>query len=310
MRNSIGRAVVKLAAAAVTVAGVVGTGWAQAPTTPSATLKATYTVEERQKIETISRNLTKTELELTKAGDAAAALTKAQDPGNLGIIKVTTNSAAWDVQMLTKYGGKLVFNEGGAPTGTSTCSGTIDPWNSENCIGGTWIPDVGPGTLHSLTYIHSSGVGAGDTVKLEVAIGVADSGAYLSSSAVKTSYYALGAPSGFAGFSPSAVTTSLAASAETNPATGAAGSKTPISFAENIGTTGSSWTLPTTPTWITGNVMGSLASKKTFTVPNINEQAYFYVNVGLNRTNTATLFGGNKGGDYEETFTFNLVANF
>lgn len=114
---SIRTTVVRMAVAAVAVAGVLAAVWAQASpitTAPSADVLATvgkkptdgtmllsYTVESIAKMEVKNENL---------SGDALAsydAKTAGTAGGNAGTIKITTNYPNWDVEMRTNNGGVL-----------------------------------------------------------------------------------------------------------------------------------------------------------------------------------------------------------
>jgi len=309
----------RLAVAALTVAGVFGTVWAQSGAKQDK-LQVKWLVEEKADIKTIQNLVDAAALGLTYKG-SDTILDVGVNPGNLGIVRVATNSSAWDVTMTTKYGGKLVYMEASSPTqggGGSCNNGQGDPWNPGTCLsGGTWQPAMTPGDMHSLTVLNANG--DIDTVKLEIGIGVADSGAYLSTSAT-AKYYALGAPDTYNNFGATNIdATTLTSSGIYDPVTGTqksasgAGAAQPISFAEKIGAKGSGWTIPNTiNSWIKGTSLSNLSTTKLFGQPT-NETAYFFVNVCLVNKTLATdpmRLKGNKGGTYEEEFTFNLVADF
>jgi hypothetical protein len=314
----------KLAVAALAVAGVVGmagTAVAQGPIV--AEMGVSITVERKEKIEPIPNAAFNVEEFMdSKTGSVVAGPITAKVPGNLGLIKVTTNSASWDVEMYTKWGGKLVLE--GAPTadavGPQCASGTHpDPWDASKCLNLDNTPAAppvqgySPGTAKALRY--KSGSTYSD-VGLEIAIGIADSGKNLSPSATLP-YYPLGAPSDYNDFSPIDVSTSVGATNKYVIVPNAAPTENPsidkIKFASEvfIGSYGNMIDPIKTPnSWASGMNTASLASFGALSSLR-GETAYFYINVGLDNNATAPLpFGGNDPGVYSETLYFDLVADF
>jgi len=320
----------KLAAvAALAVAGVVGTVWALPTGDPSETanMTATYTVETLAHITAVpnaglTNDVLLTEDALTSTSAIGSA--RGEGPGTLGILRVQTNASNWDVQMRTRSGGRLV-DESGATTKPGSCS-SWDAWGvvcqstfPDTIIGGEYL------TYASAGSTSASGIIGGttrDTVRLQVAVGLANLGAVLSSGANATSVYALGAPG--APIEPVEV-----AHAALNASQVAAGTVGYISFANLIGgTTGTQYqsdaaALSPSVTTFSGRGWAAIASGG-FAVPNYTNdfssptppanlphknEEYFFINVGIETGTNGTL-GGNKGGNYSETFYFDLVASF
>jgi len=318
---SISKTAVRLAAAALTVAGLTVGAWAQSPWTnltngaPSAEMGVGITVKKIQKISAIPKGITEDELKATYTGTVLATPT-ASVPGNLGIVRVETNSGAWDVQLTTKWGGKLVME--GVPTkGPPACNAGdgYDPWNTSQCI------DAGTGNAYTPDSVTIPGSGAalkysGGDVGLEIAIGVADSGKNLSNSAT-LDYYPLGAPTSYPSYLPVDVTSAVAASGRYTPATGAVNAAAvPISFKVWIDDAKSGYgPIPALAggkgSWLAGvNTATALgATSSGFGAPKVGDAAYFYVNVGLSGAANEP-FIGNGDGAYTETLYFDLVATF
>jgi len=257
--------------------------------------------------------ITETELKATTTA-SVTALPTAAFPGNLGVIKVETNSTLWDVQLTTKWGGKLVKE--GVPTSTNpptfgcpTGSGP-DPWNTTQCLDAS-------GNVVAKEEIMNPAVGAplqytgGTDVSLAIGIGVADSGKNLSTSAT-LDYYALGAPSSYGSFLPVQVTQALIGpSNRYDPATGAPNSSVaPIKFSTVLNGSYGGAAVTAQKSWFDGVNTGALTSGGGFGLSPYDGIAYFYVNIGLNRTATTLGFSGNEDGDYTETLYFDLTAQF
>jgi hypothetical protein len=335
---------VKLAVAALAVAGVVGTVWADLATLQkadgdkaSATATVGFIIDNKAEIECTPKNVTEAEL-ATLDWAKISGTPSATNFGTLGTIKVTTNSTAWDVRMTTKYGGRLVYNDGGPIAGQFDCDGTIDPWTG--ACSGKETPKKSAGTNYPLTY-NSAGAsaskgliagtagtaatpesfpGAGDgvpavpavndQVQLLVTIGVAKLGSDLGAPAAQSgNLYPLGAPGAYSNFLPIEVTgAQLLTSCEkqldgTTPTSGF----DPISFASLVGNGYEDKATPAPLNYagIAGRPWTTIASDG-FGKPT-NGVEYFYVNVGMD---SSMPLGGNKKGKYEETFTFDLYASF
>jgi len=310
----------RLAVAALAVAGFTVGAWAQvAVGAPQTTMGVNFNVKAIQTIEAVPNDVPITEAELreTTTGSVISTPTGVR-PGNLGIIKVTTNSESWDVQLSTKWGGRLV-REGTPTPGTPTCPGTAptpDPWDNDRCIEtgtGNSVPKIettNPGVGTPLKY-KPIGAAPAAEVLLEIGIGIADSGKKLSPSA-SLPYYGFGAPSNYL---PS-VKLGQAEIGATNRyllnGTDNTASATPISFATWLDDANSSYTsaiVATPNSWAEGTDFDNLGTNKFGLSKHDDMVSYFYVNVGLNKT-VADAFAGNQDGDYGETLYFDLVAQF
>jgi len=321
----------KLAAAAAAVAGVVGTVSAQPPAgepNQSANMSVGFEVQTLAQIyATPNARLTNEVLLNTPITETSAiGSVRGEGPGTLGTIRVLTNASNWDVKMRTRSGGRLV-DDSNARIGVGKCA-TWDAWGVV-CTGND--PDTIIGGEY-LTYFSKNGstvsgkIGGAtsadpDTVRLQVAVGLANLGAVLSSGANATSVYALGAPG--AAIPPVEVPhTALDAS---NVAAGAATG--PISLAATIAGNGAYTTaaagLSPPMTQFSGRDWSVIASDG-FNVPNYTNdfssptppavlthknEEYFFINAAIETTTNGPL-GGNKGGTYSETFYFDLVASF
>jgi len=317
----------KLAAvAALVVAGVVGTVWAVIPTVGSAAYDKMSAVFKVERILNITCNGKNPDKNVLLATDVSLQAFAQQDPGTLGTIKVNTNSAGWDVLMTTDNGGRLIYKTGGSP-GPQQCPGGTDPWDNKKCPGG-WQPGpiVGAVTTPLLYSTQSQATQSGriggttstdyDTVQLEVSIGLAFLGSQLSESAPQGNMYAIGAPTNFVlpvivpytSLEPSGTQYGSNAGVSTISIADRA-----ISFASLIAGTSTTGYGTTTPTPnLNGQTWTDIVTNG-FKAPNqplapVDEQ-YFFVNVGLNQTLKPQI-GGNDDGEYTETFTFTLAANF
>jgi len=320
----------KLAAAALAAAGVAGTAGAQPlngidPNGGTVNMSVGYEVQTLAQIFATPNARLTNETLLTIPVNAFSAIgnTRGEGPGTLGTIRVLTNSANWDVKMRTANGGRLID-----ASGATTKQGACNTWDAWGVVCQTWFPDTIIGGEY-LTYFSSgtssaSGIIQGasrDTVRLQVAVGLANLGAVLSSGANATSVYALGAPA--APIPPVEVAhtaldiSNVAAGAATGPISLAA------TIAGNGAYIGAAAALTPTMTQFSGRDWSDIASDG-FNVPNYTNdfssptppavlthknEEYFFVNVAIETTNNGPL-GGNKGGNYTETFYFDLVASF
>jgi len=320
----------RLSAAVLAVAGVFGTVMAAPPViitgldnqadeasgAVSGSLKASFEVENVAILEVESKNATNADLILANIATAPNA-----NPGNLGAIRVKTTSAAWDIQMTTEHGGRLYKPGMDDPNGgfDSSCTGTPN-WLTNACPdAGGWtvtpkkLPGVyllyAPGSTPNATdnafIAGPGGAGNRDTVRLRVAIGLAESVLGEDTSVngpfgTLTTYAAPGA----------GTTTAYQIANADLDATGtittgtASADQGPVSFAHVLGTGGEA-AIAVPPAAATGGV--TLAGTNGFgPVPN---WTYFYFNAGL-READYNIIGGNKAGTYQETFTFKLMTNF
>jgi len=335
---------VKLAVAAVAVAGVAIVAWAGLPGTSTGqtgTMAVGFPVQNIAAIECTAKDPDKETLLETNAESDATG----QNPGTLGTIKVTTNSNGWDIWMTTANGGRLRYNAGGRDS--ATCAAP-DPWDASKCktpgptltVGGvdeflTYIDaargsGTGPGIIHdgvaaSATHIPK------DTVQLQVAIGVAYLGSQLNASANANTIYGLGAPGSYtdAALVPNTALETSGASYGSRPATSPTPlAALPIKFAPLLGAhygsiaalSGTDYEKLAGRGW-DGSAVGTQYVKTDgFAAPahkdlasptnpkHVDEQ-YFFVNVGILPSEKDAI-GGNVNGTYTETFTFDLIANF
>jgi len=341
----IKKAVVKMAAAAAVVVagGAVGTVWAQtspvtATSVSSDNMSCTFTVGGVSELIVIPKNPNEDVLLETNVTAKPAAL----DPGTLGMVKVSTNSTAWDVVMTTHFGGRLVFEEEETDGPLECPPGQDDPFNPGTCLvplqPGAPIPGGVKGTLVYSTNGTTSarGVIKGesgdlDTVQLEVSIGLAKAGEEIApgnaSGAGKV--YAFGGPTqtsvldpvliGFNELSGSAmysIPTGGGAPTETSP--------TGVSFAKALGSsstyTGAAAAYQKQNSSTSGRIWSDVATsgfgapsrKEAKTIDGTSHNVgseYFYINVGFNQGLVPKL-GANKKGTYKETFVFDLMSAF
>jgi len=346
MSISIRKAVVKLSAAAAVVAGgAVGTGWATSPVTGAfvtesadASMKTSVTIENKAVIEVIPNNPTDDALDYSVTDFSKINVNTF---GNLGRIRVKTNSTAWDVVMTSDNGGRLKNSK--YETGENVCQTNVfgEPYNC------TWVSAGGAEylTFASLTnavapdYATTSGVilggaddGSGgavktpDTVLLRLAIGVAKSGKANGGGASATIYPMLDMTGAGTVESPIVLVNADILKTKKVVSGGYVYGTTvheDLSFAEKIGggyaTTGTppsgKFSLGIDGKSPTGRTWAVIGATGGFPAPQGNDVAdeeYFYVNVGIDPTVKATKlgFGGNKEGPYEETFYFELHAKF
>jgi len=328
---------VKLAVAALAVAGVVGVAVADdvcedLGCTAEMSVGFDIAVADTAKIEAINvKTLTKDELwanGLTVTGDNQDKV------GTLGIIRVTTTADKWDVELTTKWGGKLVHVGEETGNGIFSCPPgyTQNPWNTDMCRQ-TGVPDVpkvegkNPGSTKSLVHvdkslstgsakgvINASGASSYDTVQLLVRIGICDLGADLDGSAGANTYYNLGAPSAYSTYLPVEISSSDLQGTRSYDHNGTPATAVPVSFALKFGTAYGSDDLPDR------NLIWSdiVTPAKQFNTPRletpsglIKHQQHFYINVGMNGKTVGVPILEKKetNGQYSETFTFTLTHN-
>jgi len=300
---SISKTVVRLAAAVLVVAGGAGTVWAALPSgtteADKVSMKATYYVNQIAELEATGKNLADEGLKLTAAG--ITAVPTATNFGNLGTIRVRTNSSRWDVNMTTRSGGKMLDETSVACTDVDD----FDVWGNktgthQDCSGGT------------PKYLKYDNGGTPANVVLLAAIGVAKTGFKLGNSAAPTTLYPMADVSG----TPSFIAPLVVALVGTEDNGGTA-----ISFAETFGT--AYGTTGPTGTFVNGiyggaasgpDAWGTIASDgfptpKGNASPDRNEE-FFYVNVGILEATFNALSGNKNKKTFTETFYFELVASF
>jgi len=344
---SISKTVVRLSAAAIVVAGGAGMVWAATvvtgagdPIPAAASAKVSYLIDNKAAIE------------VTPSGLADDALIFDVDDnnlinvntfGNLGRIRVKTNSTAWDVVMKTDNGGRLKnskYEEGKEVCGTNVFGEPYDcHWVSEGgaeylTFGTTSSTAAGGGIAYTTTPGIILGIVDGstptsDTVLLRVAIGVAKSGKANGGGTNATLYPMLNMTGSGTVVPPirlnnsDVLKTKKGATVANN---GVGNIFDALSFAEKIG---AGYSAPNVApsgkfatsisgtasgrVWGPASASGSIAATG-FPAPQGNDVAdeeYFYVNVGIDPTLVNNkLIGGNKEGPYEETFYFELIAKF
>jgi len=183
---SISKTVVKLAVAALVVAGVVGltgTAWAEPPSGPVVAydvMQVKLSNEASGTIECVPKNPTNSQV----VGFNALAF-KELDAGNLGRIRVSASATRWDISMKTKNGGKLGASQKGDPIlKLNISTGKLDTLGYEETDatefilytttdqGKTLKNEVGE---ENLGYISGESDGENDIVQLVVSIGILDS---------------------------------------------------------------------------------------------------------------------------------------
>jgi len=320
---------VKLAVAALAVAGVVGTAGAQVGTVNAggtaqgiALMKAGITVANVAKIDVDAKNPSGEELMFKASGagsidDAPTVTTLAKSFGNLGIVKVTTNSNKWDVGMTSRSGGKLLDPK------SVECHDEPDRDGWGNDLG-TTHQVCDPAGATYLKYWNptggSGGTGGAEDVVLEVAIGVAKSGKALGNTGAPTTLYPIIANAVAGGTPTFAAPIKITG---TVPVNDPAGANNGTSFAKTIGigylSGGSAITagpykdgIYNTSTGTSNPDTWTQIKDNGFPAPKGNSEPqneYFYVNVGMTETVYNTL-NSNKNGTYEEVYYFELYANF
>jgi hypothetical protein len=327
---SISKTVVKLAAAALVVAGGVGTVWAQSTVAPDLSgvggscvnckqaangLTASYEVVKKWNIETIPGNATDAGLFIATANDVTVSDVGGTGTknGNLGIVSVETNSSGWDVKFTTANGGKLA-------KGTKKM-GQEDRFD----LGCMCIKPVDTGWVYGnkdyLKYKTTSPTNA----VLNVGIGLYDK-------INGTTYVLKGLATGASNTSyPAALVdpADIVASQTTNADGSATTSPVSVSLYEALNNDGSGagtalggagattlrGALQIGGVAVSGGAAGfgptdtELTTGGGAVIPTDGKE-YFFINVGLLKTSGGAQLGGNEEGTYEETFTFTLVADF
>ncbi|GBU20157.1 hypothetical protein R80B4_00032 [Fibrobacteres bacterium R8-0-B4] len=342
---SISKTAVKLAAAALAVAGVTGAVWAQTSPVTAASVSqgkmvATFTVGGSSEIECIPKNPTEDVLLATDVTKPELA-----DPGTLGQVVVRTNSTAWDVSMTTNYGGRLVKTS--SKTYVPPVCDAPDPFDPSGCLGNMVAQDSADGSVTDVLVYSTTGTATGpgvitstilDTVQLEVAIGLAKLGDEIApgSPSATGNVYSFGAPTDYNTLSYLApvkvLNTALTGSrtlkinaSEASPPTtvgigfaAVLGAATAYGDASNVGAYSTQYTATgggsAGRAWTgTGGIFtsgfGTPKYKATNAAGKTVGQEYFFINVGFLPTLTQKI-GNNVKGDYQETFIFDLVSAF
>ncbi|GBU20143.1 hypothetical protein R80B4_00018 [Fibrobacteres bacterium R8-0-B4] len=305
----------KLAAAALVVAGVAGGAWAQkipgmevGATAPAkAAISLTFPLVAT--IDWIGNGT----YDESKLGDDVTKYVEvwdAKSAGNLGRVKIKTNAERWDVTFSTKYGGRL-FASGGKTPDKQTPPGCT-PTLTNPCIPD--YQDIGGEYLVYKTHNNTpnearlqcedcGGAGAIDTVILEMSIGAADSinvpGGY-------NGYYALGAEKNNT-IPPTRVPKSKLKDSDTQgKEVSLAGCFADAALADP---TKLYLLLQSRPNWA-GKFSGATdLSSKGFPTPEKDKYEYFYVNVGIGPNNYLDIKKkANK--TYTEEITFNLMVSW
>jgi len=276
-------------------------------------MKASYTVTNTAEIE-VTPNDPEDEALVYDVSDVTKI--NVTNFGNLGTIRVKTNSMGWDVLMSTDNGGRM--KNSAAETGDWTFSTNIFGQNYDS----VWVSTGGAEYLTygtSATSTPTPGLIAGstaDTVLLRIAIGVAKSGK-ANGAGTDAQIYPMLDMSGAGEVVPPVV---IDNDGILTTQKGLAGG-VKLSFADSIGGHYSSSGTPPVgkfSTGIYGLTSGDVGwgdiQTKGFPAPKGNNEPmeeYFYVNVGIDPTlYRANGLGSNKEGTYEETFYFELVAKF
>ncbi len=333
---SISKTAVRLAAAALTVAGLTVGVWAQGAT--SGSMSATYTVQQIAELEVTPKNPMEENLIWKNSGVGSInAAPSAANFGNLGTIKVRTNSAKWDVLMTTDNGGKMLDK-----TSVGCWSvPVVDGWGNPT---GAMRDSCDSNGAKYLTRAEGTSVGDTMPVILSVAIGIAKQGQALGNTGASDQLFPLlaafpttGAGASPAGFVPPVLLDSTAVAKSQVGLTGVNFEK--VSFAKKIGAAttgyGSGGVMPTgaaytqgiygTTTATTAGDWGEIVNGF-FPKPGVSGIAgsgasapalganvdplteFFYVNVGITEA-TQQKLQGNKG-TFTETFNFELSPNF
>jgi hypothetical protein len=304
----------RLAVAAVAVAGVVGMAWADLPTTSTGqtgTMSATFTVQQIAEMEVTPNNPTEENLVLEV--DAVPKVTDIV--GNLGTIRVKTNSAGWDVWMTTDRGGRMLDKTSVGCVEVPN----VDGWGNPT---GTFHDSCSTAGAKYLTYNNGSAV---VDVVLDVALGVAKQGAAIGNTGAPTKLFPL--LNALTAGTPSFVAPVKVIDTDVTGSDKSAATTKAVSFAAVIGggydglgaPTGAfnqgiygTTTAATEGTWdyiVSNGFPKPGAVESTNVLPNVvKEEEYLYVNVGMPQTTFNALEGNN--GTFTETFHFELVANF
>jgi len=294
----------KLAAAALAVAGVVGTASAQSPFDPinaadaypgTATMGVGYEIIREAKIVVTAKNPKKADI-----WDVDPKKTEVSGPlnGNLGQIQVTTNSTGWDVLLSTDNGGRL-------RAGTRTAGTITSVWDN-GCM------CIKPDTQWTVTGVNLK-YSDNSEVPLKVAIGMLDN-------INGTTKVLKGIPSQDVG--PAAY---AAAEVDDDKLKVSNVLTTPVSFIETL----SGITVTEIGDGLrVGGVKAKGTAVGTATQMGFGETGpeyypaasgvkrdgseWFFVNVGIDskKSGGTEKISGNAEGNYTETFTFTLKALF
>jgi len=317
-----------LAVAVLAVAGVVGTVWAQGHVgglNPAAEdvvntvpkMKASFHIDNMAYIEGESKDPKDAQLRFN-----VDTLINNVNPGNLGVIRIRTNATSWDVEMMTKNGGRLVKEGSGTGIFDSVCVDPV-PFPGSGCKPGGWnyTERTNPGQAllffdHAASFPSPGRIDGGtrDTVLLEVAIGMAESaGGDTAVGAGFGTIFTKGATAAGYSFAPTVIDSQTIVNSND--------AATPISFAKMFAKDypiGSGSNANSAAHATIGGVDltvsdAAFGSTKGFGPTAVNATTgskweYFYINVGIHPDNFSKIVAA-KSGDYNEEFTFELVTN-
>jgi hypothetical protein len=296
--------------------------YADATDPQEGSMRATYNVVNTAILEVETKNPTDDGLIISYSDSVNNAR-----PGNLGYVRVKTSATSWDIQMSTENGGRLYLPgkiSTGAGAGFDTaCIGGTWHWLTGECSapgGATITPKRDPGQYlkyDSAQAALPTAVASGNyrtnsgnrkEVLLSVGIGLAVS-VMGEDTAKGGSFGTLTVRGAAAAGNSNAMAvidsaTLLATGKDTTVNSGSAADFGPLSFAVELGKN-------STKFGTTENVGGILISDLDATqgFGSVPRWEYFFVNAGLPKT-YYDMIGGNKPGEYSETFTFKLVTNF
>jgi hypothetical protein len=313
---SISKTAVRLSAAALVVAGGMGTVWAASPTLTNAVeepgdhvMGVSYEVKKEAIIE-VTANNPKDDAIL----NVVPTVTEVSGPknGNLGIVRVKTNSPGWDVTFTTANGGKLAV-------------GTKTPVYTSRWDMGCMCLKVDTSyNVTGKTYLAYSDAGT-DHAQLNVAIGMLDN----VNGTTKVLKGVASLHVGGVAYPAAPVAAAKLTSSASTDATGATISATSVSFIDVLSDAstgigqGVTEVVPltvggvevTASTEAQAKGFGPTATEYPATnyVPRDGYE-YFFINVGLPSKKTVSSvdypIGGNPDGVYEEEFKFTLKAIF
>ncbi|GBU20148.1 hypothetical protein R80B4_00037 [Fibrobacteres bacterium R8-0-B4] len=306
-----------LAAAALVVAGVVGAVWAR----PSGANGQSVTAEFNTDVDFVSSLNWVVEPVMSIDKYASIDVVKeigsslSTNPGNVGVLKISTNGSHYDIQMSSKNGGKLATQGDSLwhKKSTSTCTWGWDCGTADS----EWVAGTGSflsygstltaseyNTLKSTTAVNSID-SVGPTV-YHVVLDVAIGGAF--KNAANGLIYSVGCGPSGCDNAPTPV--------RVGKATVRGSNVTPVSFAEviageDLGTNTKLAGVTIGGFTITGNAgTNNLAdlSSGGF-VGGTDKEGYIYINAGIHTSNSKHLvISANTR--YTETLTFTLVNAF
>jgi len=299
----------KLAVAALVVAGVVGMAWAAEPAGiagPYATATFSTEVNFVSSIDWVVQE----DVTLDKFGSidvvgpiGGSGGDLVTNPGNVGILKVKTNATHWDIKMTSANNGKP-YTPGDSiwSYGPQPCTQNWD------CTDSVKVPGIGNNLKYKSTLASLPSTGAvesidGSAAPYDVILDVAVGGAV--QNPVNKNYYSIGCgPTTGCGDAPLPVRLTKAKVKDSK--------NTPVSFASAIGSV-------TTDTKFNGLTIGGVQISAVGTdmaqiasngFNGTGEDQYIYVNAGIHPSNTQYLPSLSPTTVYKETLTFTLYNGF